>query len=147
MKPILAAAILACGVSGLLQTTSAEAASLGRSAVAPAHQATNDLVQVQHHHHHRYDYRRHGPRYHHYRPGYTYFYGGYYYAWPWWLGVGPVVPPPAVYAPPPPPPPAPVYRRGRAHVDWCFSRYRSYDPVTDTYLGYDGYRHRCISPY
>jgi len=34
-----------------------------------------------------------------------------------------------------------------AHVRWCLNRYRSYDPRTDTYLGYDGYRHRCRGPY
>ncbi|MBL8905841.1 MAG: BA14K family protein [Rhizobiales bacterium] len=34
-----------------------------------------------------------------------------------------------------------------AHVQWCLNRYRSYDPRTDTYLGYDGYRHRCRAPY
>ncbi len=33
------------------------------------------------------------------------------------------------------------------HVRWCAERYRSYDPRTDTYMGYDGYRHRCNSPY
>jgi hypothetical protein len=27
------------------------------------------------------------------------------------------------------------------------NRYRSYDSSTDTYLGSDGYRHRCGSPY
>ena len=32
----------------------------------------------------------------------------------------------------------------RGHVDACLSAYRSYDPRTDTYLGYDGYRHRCM---
>jgi len=26
---------------------------------------------------------------------------------------------------------------------YCASRYRSYDPVTGTYLGYDGLRHPC----
>ncbi|MDB5472888.1 MAG: BA14K-like protein [Devosia sp.] len=31
----------------------------------------------------------------------------------------------------------------RAHVDACYARYRSYDERTDTFLGYDGYRHRC----
>ncbi|GLQ56285.1 BA14K family protein [Devosia nitrariae] len=30
-----------------------------------------------------------------------------------------------------------------AHVAACYSRYRSYDEETDTFLGYDGYRHRC----
>ena len=29
------------------------------------------------------------------------------------------------------------------HVAWCEQRYRSYDPATGTYLGYDGFRHAC----
>lgn len=33
------------------------------------------------------------------------------------------------------------------HVRWCVNRYRSYDTSTDTYLGSDGYWHRCRSPY
>jgi hypothetical protein len=30
-----------------------------------------------------------------------------------------------------------------SHVARCEARYRSYDANTDTYLGYDGVRHRC----
>lgn len=30
-----------------------------------------------------------------------------------------------------------------AHVQRCLARYRSYDPATNTYLGYDGLRHPC----
>ncbi|MCB1494780.1 MAG: BA14K family protein [Bauldia sp.] len=64
-------------------------------------------------------------------------------------------PRPRYYAPPAPayyrPPPPPVYypRRAwrQAHVDWCLANYRSYNPATDTFMGYDGYAHRCISPY
>jgi hypothetical protein len=44
-------------------------------------------------------------------------------------------PPPAYYAPPPPP-----------AGDWyayCASKYRSFDPASGTYLGYDGLRHPC----
>ncbi|MBP0617622.1 BA14K family protein [Jiella mangrovi] len=37
--------------------------------------------------------------------------------------------------------PRPVYYGDHATV--CAERYRSYDPGTDTFLGYDGYRHRC----
>jgi hypothetical protein len=33
------------------------------------------------------------------------------------------------------------------HVAWCLSRYQSYDPASDTYLGQDGERYLCISPY
>ena len=45
--------------------------------------------------------------------------------------------PPAYY-------PAPVY--GGGGVDWvayCSSKYRSFDPESGTYLGYDGLRHPC----
>ena len=30
------------------------------------------------------------------------------------------------------------------HVRWCFNRYRSYDPSTDSYTGYDGRQKRCV---
>lgn len=29
------------------------------------------------------------------------------------------------------------------HVQRCYARYRSYDYHSDTYVGYDGYEHRC----
>ena len=35
-----------------------------------------------------------------------------------------------------------AYAPGRS-VAWCESHYRSYDPRSGTYLGYDGYRHPC----
>jgi hypothetical protein len=44
-------------------------------------------------------------------------------------------PGPAYYGPP-----------GRGYDDWlayCSSRYRSFDPRTGTYIGYDGHRHPC----
>lgn len=36
---------------------------------------------------------------------------------------------------------------GEAHVEYCLSRYRSYDPASNTFMGYDGLRHECVSPY
>jgi hypothetical protein len=30
-----------------------------------------------------------------------------------------------------------------ANVAYCSQRFRSYDPASGTYLGYDGYRHPC----
>ena len=36
---------------------------------------------------------------------------------------------------------------GSPHVTWCEQNYRSYNPGTDTYLGYDGAYHYCVSPY
>lgn len=32
------------------------------------------------------------------------------------------------------------------HIEWCLSRYRSYNPDTNMYLGYDGNYHRCRGP-
>ncbi|MDO9412912.1 MAG: BA14K family protein [Pseudolabrys sp.] len=45
----------------------------------------------------------------------------------------------------------PVYREAPGYYAggggdrdaYCFSRYKSYDPRSGTYLGYDGYRHPC----
>jgi len=39
-----------------------------------------------------------------------------------------------------------VYRAppvDRDAVEYCMRRYRSYDPRSGTYIGYDGYRHPC----
>jgi hypothetical protein len=38
-------------------------------------------------------------------------------------------------------------RSGNAHVEWCLSRYRSYNPRTDTFLAYGGTYKYCRSPY
>jgi hypothetical protein len=35
------------------------------------------------------------------------------------------------------------YYRRDAAIDYCMRRFRSYDPGSMTYLGYDGRRHRC----
>ncbi|RWM19496.1 MAG: BA14K family protein [Mesorhizobium sp.] len=37
--------------------------------------------------------------------------------------------------------------RGDAHVEWCYSRYRSYRAYDNTYQPYYGPRRQCISPY
>ena len=42
--------------------------------------------------------------------------------------------------------PRPVYRAPRVDrdaIEYCMRRYRSYDPESRTYLGYDGFRHPC----
>lgn len=36
---------------------------------------------------------------------------------------------------------------GSRHVRYCLNRYRTYSPRSNTFIGYDGYRHRCRSPY
>lgn len=39
--------------------------------------------------------------------------------------------------------PGPGYYAGDDAVAYCMSRFKSYDPRSGTYLGYDGYRHPC----
>ena len=38
--------------------------------------------------------------------------------------------------------PSYAYAPGQS-VRWCMQHYRSYNPRSGTYLGYDGYRHSC----
>jgi BA14K-like protein len=64
-----------------------------------------------------------GPRYY-YGPG------------PYYYGPGPVVVPGPYVAPGP-------YPAEGDPVAYCMARFRSYDPASGTYLGYDGYRHPC----
>jgi Ni/Co efflux regulator RcnB len=35
---------------------------------------------------------------------------------------------------------------GGDYVSYCSNRYRSFNPRTGTYTGYDGYQHRCVMP-
>jgi len=79
---------------------------------------------------------RHGPRYNRRRGRNQHYYNGFWYAVPFWLGATTYYQDP-YYAP----------RRGNRHVRWCQDRYRSYRIRTDTYRGFDGYDHRCRSPY
>ena len=72
------------------------------------------------------------PRYRYRRPGFGYYYGGYYYGRPWWRTRRPA-PRPRVHH--------------RRHVRWCLNHYRSYNPATNLFLGYDGRYHRCRSPF
>lgn len=40
--------------------------------------------------------------------------------------------------------PAPPVVAGGAGVAWCEAHFRSYNPATGMYLGYDGVYHRCL---
>ena len=63
--------------------------------------------------------------------GYGPYYPGPYYPAPYYPGPGP-------YAA------APAYSgAGGGDEGYCAQRFRSYDPSTGTYLGYDGQRHPC----
>ena len=35
------------------------------------------------------------------------------------------------------------YGSGSGYADYCAQRFKSYDPASGTYLGYDGLRHPC----
>jgi BA14K-like protein len=34
-----------------------------------------------------------------------------------------------------------------AHIAYCMDRYRSYHPPSNSFMGFDGERHPCVSPY
>jgi hypothetical protein len=77
--------------------------------------------------------------------GYGY-YGGSPYGYGYGSGYGYGYAPAPVYGPPPVAyGPGPGYVAGPAGgaVAYCSQRYRSYDPASGTFLGYDGLRHPC----
>lgn len=134
LAPLVLGLCLASGVTALSSpAAAAPAGNIGAAAVL-----RNELVQdVQ--------YRRHG-HYHGYRGGYyrrdrgaavaAGVLGG--------LALGAMIG--AATAAPPPPPPAyygPAYAPDDDWLAYCSSKYRSFDPRTGTYLGYDGLRHPC----
>jgi hypothetical protein len=84
----------------------------------------------------RYERHRHGKRYHRRFGNYRHYHDGWWYSRPFWripgFGLGITIDP---------------GNRSNAHVAWCEDRYRSYNPRTDMYLGYDGDYHYCNSPY
>lgn len=41
----------------------------------------------------------------------------------------------------------PAYVADNDHTAWCQSHYRSYYAPTDTFTGYDGVAHACVSPH
>jgi hypothetical protein len=57
---------------------------------------------------------------------------------------------PKVYAYTPPPPPPYAYSHGplnAQHVSWCSFKYKSYNVKYNSWIGFDGLVHQCISPY
>jgi hypothetical protein len=139
-KPLalMAATLLA----GMLSLGGVQAANVMTSAGAPAPitPMQNPNIQLAHHHHHHgssfflgfglspfyspfyspYYYQPYYYRPYYYRP---YYYGSYYS--------------PRYYAP----------MGGSRHVRWCLNHYRTYSVRSNTFIGFDGYRHRCRSPY
>jgi BA14K-like protein len=102
---------------------------------------TNEVVPVQHMQHRRmgqsmdWHFRRDGNRCRSRFGSCRHFHQGYYYETPWWtlpLFIGDQIA---------------RQNGGNSHVHWCFSRYRSYNPRTDSWLGNSGRRYQCNSPY
>ncbi len=126
--------VIAALAGSLLATSSLQAAPMVGS-VVPASNATSNVVQV----------RSHGHSHHGGGGGAGVaagiiggaILGGIIASQqPYYYGPGPYYgPPPGYYGAP-----------GYGGPDWyayCSSRYRSFDPASGTYLGYDGYRHPC----
>jgi hypothetical protein len=83
--------------------------------------------------------RHHGPRYRHGRrsgPSFNVIIGG-----------GSYYRPAPRYIAPPARPVRPAYGVSRAHIDWCYSRYRSYRASDNSFQPYNGPRRACYSPY
>jgi len=110
----------------LLQPVPNAVAALQADEAARVQQPKIELAQYHgHHHHHHHGFFRSGPHF-----GFG-FYGGPVYGGPYYdYDYGP----PVVYAAPAP---------AGGDVAYCEQRYRSYDPESGTYLGYDGRRHPC----
>lgn len=70
-------------------------------------------------------------------PAYRYIYPGYSYAQPTYRYVPRYVQPRRYSR----------VQMSRAHVDWCYSRYRSYRAYDNTFQPYNGPRRQCYSPY
>ncbi|NEI75001.1 lectin [Rhizobium lusitanum] len=119
---------------GLTSISAAGAVPMSGIVLPNAH----DVEQVQWRHHHGGDgwYRGHRG-YRDYRPGYR-RHGDYWYPLAA-FGAGALIGG-ALAAPT-----RPSY--GSRHEEWCASRYRTYDPGTDTYVPRAGVRARCVSPY
>ncbi|MBZ0217164.1 MAG: BA14K family protein [Fimbriimonadaceae bacterium] len=138
----LSMTVLIGGLAHLALSGSASAAPVTNVGISDLSRLTpqNSLVENVRDHRPRYHSHRHGPRYRGRRQGFGHYYNGWWYSIPWWAGVAIA---PRYYDPPPR-----YYRGGgSAHVRWCLNRYRSYNPRTDQFLGYDGYYHYCNSPY
>jgi hypothetical protein len=73
------------------------------------------------------------PRYAYRRHGYNNYYNGYWYSYPWWLGAAAVGT-------------AVASSYGGGNEEWCASRYRTYDPASNTYVGRGGRRYQCLGP-
>jgi hypothetical protein len=78
------------------------------------------------------------------------YYGGPNFAAPFFLGLGLGYLTPRYYPAYPVYPTygyGPAYGYGNAHVQWCASHYRTYNPATNTFFIRKGVPATCVSPY
>jgi hypothetical protein len=175
VRAFLAAATLMGGLAAILPASatplSGSALPLAQSSSSQIVLARDKHRKVWVYNRHRY-----GPRFTYRHGRYRYFYNGYYYANPWWtygpgvaIGVGPGYGPAYAYGQGPDAGDRYGADEGAdgqygqdgegqdyadqggggddPHVQWCMNRYRTYDPESDSFTGYDGLQHRCNSPY
>jgi hypothetical protein len=131
MKTFIAAALLAVSTAFAAPAALAE----GPAADAPV------ILAGDHGQHHGHWQRRH-------HDGFSFsfqFGNGGHHGWHgrpgWHGGHGVIVKPRPVYRP------APVIHVTRAHIHWCYNRYRTYDHRSNTFVRSGGHRAYCVSPY
>jgi len=167
-KPMAAAAL----VAGLLSFGGAQATSIMTGNGAPAGMTAKqdgNIQQVKNRKYwgggKKYRYKGGGKKYRYWRGGHrnnNYYYGGLGlgffplvggfgypyggYGYPYGYGSYPYY---GSYYQPYYAPSYSYYRPVRAsrHVRYCLNRYRTYSVRSNTFIGFDGYRHRCKSPY
>lgn len=124
--------VLVVGLAAGTPAAQAAGASAGRIVAAQSGD-TSAVVEV----HDRRRHHRHLRRHHRPRAGFFFEFG----TRPYY--------PPYYHAPRYPryAHPRPVYRLSKAHVRWCYNRYRSYRASDNTFQPYHGPRKPCISPY
>ncbi|CAN5142031.1 BA14K family protein [soil metagenome] len=142
-RKVTLAAVAALGISAFGLSTGASATPYAPGSPLPVFENTSDGVQTvaskRQKRIWKYNQRRDGNRFRSRHGNYRHYHNGYYYQRPFWnLGSGFSL---SIGLP------AIAQRSGNAHVQWCLNNYRSYNPATDTFNGYDGLRHRCNSPY
>jgi hypothetical protein len=136
---------LCLAASAISMTSPASAAPAGNLGASAA--LKNELVQdVQWRRHGYYGPYRGGGRYYGYRGGGAVaagVIGGLALGAALGAAAAPPPPPVAYYEPDYAPDYAPGYAEGGDWLAYCSSKYRSFDPRSGTYLGYDGLRHPC----
>jgi predicted GNAT superfamily acetyltransferase len=139
-------AMVALSVATALSGVAPAAAAMPAPArIETTSQATAPVQEVQYRREHRRHFHRHYPRGYRHHGGYYRHHGGYRHhrrhrsgiplgAFAAGAIIGGALGAPRAHA-------------GNAHVNWCYSRYRSYRAFDNTFQPYHGPRRACYSPY